>query len=886
MSVNPIHLTVVEDNPADARLVMAYLREPPALPVVWRHHGLLGEALESLKSEPCDILLLDLGLPDSQGLEGPKRVREAFPHLPVIILSGAGEDDWMAQAVAAGAQDYLLKSEIAASSLKRSIRHALERAHAELALKASERRYGDIVNNSPDLIFITRGGRIAFVNEAGVRMLRAGSADQILGREALEFFHPDFHPAIRGRVRALLAGPCVLPVANERMLACDGSAVEVEVWAGSYLSNGQLEIQVVCRDISERMGVERSLSKSEKNLARAQQIAKMGSWEREIGSGRLYWSRELRRLFGIETDGELTYESFLELVHPDDRARLDEARETALASSGRLDVEHRIIRPDGAVRWIHELGEVERGADGAPIRLVGTAQDITQRKLAEEKLREQATLLDQAQDAILVLSIDQRILYWNKGAERIYGWSAAEAVGEPALGLLHRDARAFHAAMLEVVARGTWHGELEEVSRDGDVLTVECRSTLIRNEAGEPKSILLTNTDITRRKRLEAQFLRAQRLESIGTLAGGVAHNLNNVLTPIVMSVDLLAASERDPERLELLGLIESSAKRGSEMIRQVLSFARGVDGQHSRVDLRDLIRDLGLILRETFPKDIQTETRVGDGLWAIDGDATQIHQVLLNICVNARDAMPNGGRLSIKAENRDIDSHYAAMNMEARVGPHVKIEIADTGTGIPPEIAQKIFDPFFTTKEPGKGTGLGLSTSTAIIKSHKGFMRVYSEPNQGTSFRIYLPASESATEPPPLESVAEFPRGNGECILVVDDEPAILKASRHTLEAFGYRVLEASDGSEAVTIYAKHLAEVALVITDMMMPVMDGPSTIKVLRRLNPKVRVIGASGIASHGRVALAKADGLKHFLSKPFAAESLLRLVRSVLDQPEPG
>lgn len=885
MSSHQTQLEVVEDNPADARLVRAMLREPPEFQVAWSHSTRLGDALEHLREGRLELMLLDLGLPDSQGLEGLRRIREADPLLPVIILSGAGEDDLMASAVAAGAQDYMLKSELSPLLLKRTIRHALERKRSELALIQSERRCGDIVNNSPDLIFISRLGRVVFVNPAGVRMLRAGSAAQILGRDPLEFFHPEFPAAMNGRVRLLLECSRLLPVLNERMVRCDGTCLEVEVLAGSYMVNGELEIQVTARDITARVEAERALSRSERNLARAQQIARVGSWERDLASGGLHWSQELRRILGLESGAPPDYDSFMGMVHPDDRAKLLEARVRALDNTGRMDVEHRVIRPDGEVRWLHELGEVARGPDGVPERLLGTAQDITERKAAEEKLRQQAALLDHAQDAILVLSLDHHIRYWNKGAERIYGWRADEAEGADAPGLLHRETRAFHAANLEVLSKGAWHGELAQFTREGKPLDMECRWTLVRGEGGKPESVLAIHSDITQRKRLESQFLRAQRMESIGAMAGGIAHNLNNVLAPIVMSVDVLGASEEDPERRELLGLIEKSAKRGAEMIRQVLSFAQGVDGRRSRVNLTELIQDLAAIARETFPKNIRIELRVGDGLWDVEGDATQIHQVLLNFCVNSRDAMPRGGVISITAENFEIDAQYAAMNLEARVGPHLKIEVSDTGCGIPPEIIDKIFDPFFTTKEQGKGTGLGLSTSMAIIKSHQGFLRVGSKPGQGSSFSVYFPALEGAAELGGTgTSPQSLPRGKGELVLVVDDEPTILQVTQHTLEHFGYRVLVASDGSEAVSIYARHRAEVAVVLTDMMMPVMDGPATIKVLRHLNPKVRVIGASGISSHRRVAQATAAGLTHFLPKPYSAESLLLLLRQVLDAPD--
>ena len=334
-----------------------------------------------------------------------------------------------------------------------------------------------------------------------------------------------------------------------------------------------------------------------------------------------------------------------------------------------------------------------------------------------------------------------------------------------------------------------------------------------------------------------------------------------------------------EEERLAILGTIESSARRGADMVGQVLSFARGVSGRQIEIQARHLVRDIVKIVNETFSKDIRVETSLPHDLWTLVGDPTQLHQVLLNLCINARDAMPRGGTLSLSAENKLLDAHYAGLEANARPGPHVMLQIEDSGTGIPPEILDKIFDPFFTTKEPGKGTGLGLSTSLAIVKSHGGFIRVYSEPGRGTRFRIYLPATDRQSA---AEAVAapELPRGHGELVLVVDDEASVRQITRQTLEAFGYRVLLASDGAEAVAIYAAERERVAVVLTDMMMPVMDGPATIQVLLRMNPKVRIIAASGLNANGRVAKAANAGARHFLPKPYTAEALLTALRNVL------
>ena len=433
-----------------------------------------------------------------------------------------------------------------------------------------------------------------------------------------------------------------------------------------------------------------------------------------------------------------------------------------------------------------------------------------------------------------------------------------------------------------MIEQGTWSGELQQLSRDGRKLTAECNWTLIRDAAGQPKSILAINTDITEKKKLEAQFLRAQRLESIGTLAGGIAHDLNNVLSPMLMAVQMLQLKVADEQGQRMLDLLRTNAERGGEMVRQVLSFARGIGGERAAMQLRHLVREIVKILKETFPKSIEISFRLGEDLAMVNGDTTQLHQVLMNLCINARDAMPDGGRLTIEAENRVVDETCAQMILDARPGRFVMITVTDTGTGIPTEHLDRIFDPFFTTKEVGKGTGLGLSTVLGITKGHGGFVNVYSEPGKGTQFRIYLPALEIPQVTLSDAGHPALPAGRGETILVVDDELAIREITRSTLEAFNYRALTANDGAEAIALYAQHRDEIRVVLTDMMMPLMDGPALIRALRKLDPEVRIIASSGLTENGRAAELTQSGVSTFLAKPYSADKLLKALAEVLSE----
>lgn len=507
------------------------------------------------------------------------------------------------------------------------------------------------------------------------------------------------------------------------------------------------------------------------------------------------------------------------------------------------------------------------------------------RRQSDALLHERAALLDKAQDAILVHDFEHRISFWNRSAERLYGWSAAEAVGHLASQLIHHDHAALGVAIETTLTKGEWVGEIAQTTKAGEALTVEARWALVRDEQGNPKSILSINTDITGRKKLEQQFLRAQRMESIGTLAGGIAHDINNVLSPIMMSIDLLQNYITDPDGLNILHMVGASARRGAEMVRQVLSFARGAEEGHAgEIQVAPIVDDLLRIIEETFPKHIRIETRLQPDLWPIKGDPTQIHQVLLNLCLNARDAMPGGGRLTLKVQNLLFDEQQAATHIEAHPGPYLTIEIGDTGHGIPKEILEKIFDPFFTTKEMGMGTGLGLSSTLAIMKSHGGFVHTFSEPGAGTRFRLYLPAMTEPGWASVDAPAADLPRGRGETVMVVDDEVFVRRITMQTLEAFGYKVLLAANGSEAVSTYVGRQNEIAVVLTDMMMPVMDGPATIRMLRHLNPFVRIIGATGFNASGKVASATNAGVKHFLQKPYTAETLLKAIRKALaEQP---
>lgn len=600
-----------------------------------------------------------------------------------------------------------------------------------------------------------------------------------------------------------------------------------------------------------------------------------------------YLNRTFVTIFGYDMTTMPLVEDWWTKAYPDPayRQRMQDAWAAARGMPNADNVDLKVTNcrvrcGDGSERII-DVGMVM--LDGLDLVLF---LDMTDTRRTEAQLRRQATLLDRARDAIVVRDLEHRVLYANRSAEKLLGWSADELIGQPTPSMLYRDSTAFLAAFERVMSNGEWEGELTLVARDGRDVLVDTSWTLMRDDEGAPQAILAINSDITESKKIETQFLRAQRMESLGTLAGGIAHDLNNALAPILLGIGMLKRQEHSPAETRLLDTMERSAQQGAALVRQVLTFARGVEGPRTKVAVADVLAEAAQFVRNTFPRNIEFGVEVADDLYPILGDATQIQQVLINLAVNARDAMPEGGRLSISAVNTWLDETAVRASPHAQPGPYVLMTVADTGTGIPVAIRERVFDPFFSTKETGKGTGLGLSTALAVVKSHRGVLNLYTEEGEGTVFKIYLPALTEGPDPASLPEPARFPRGQGELVLVVDDEPAVREVTRDILESFGYHTISAAHGADALSIYTQRGAEIALVLTDMMMPVMDGHALIQALYQINPAVKIIAASGLAANGMVAKAASAGVQHFLPKPYSTESLLAICDQVLHTESPA
>lgn len=740
----------------------------------------------------------------------------------------------------------------------------MQRNGTQEALRISREHMEQILDAVPDRILrFDRNLRVQYMNLPAARALPS----VVLGMHIDEFSVPTVH---HGRWRSGLERAMASGVAERFDMDGANSPRRYDVSLVPLSHADARSVVVVLRDITDRVRAQ----------ARYETL----------------FASNVVGVFFCGSDGVITQanQCFLEMVghEPADVTGRRITMQTLMTPTAQAihaarlrEIRERGVLPPLPGELVHSNGSpvpvllASAVVKRAPDEIVTFAVDETAVRRTENELRNQTLLLDCARDAIVLRDLDGRICFWNEGAGRLYGWTREEAVGKLMSELVSVPGDESELAVgASVFACGEWQGELHQRTKAGAQIIVDSRCSLLQSAYGEPPMMLIINTDITERKSLERQLLQVQRLESLGTLAGGIAHDLNNILMPILMGCEYLRRIGVPADAEPTVDRIAVSGRRGADIIRQLLTFARGHRVESVMTHPGRLVAELERMLRETIPPSITIETEVAPNVWSIACDSTQVLQILLNLGVNARDAMPNGGILGLRAENIEVDAQYANMNPAASPGSYVLLSVSDTGTGIAPEEIDRIFDPFFTTKEEGAGTGLGLATVRSIVKNHGGFLNVYSEPG-ATVFKVYLPALYRTT-PEDAEVVAPpVISGNGELILVIDDEMAILDVTAATLESFGYRVLTASDGSEGIALYAQN-PDIAVVVTDMLMPVLDGPTTIRALRKLNPNLRVVGMSGYTSK-RMSGPLPDVM---LEKPFRAPDLLNAIHAVLSRSE--
>ena len=913
---------IVDDSSVDRETYRRYLQQNTGdYTVLEAELGV--EGLDLCQRCQPDVLLVDYGLPDLDGIDFLTELQTQPSTPPVIILTGQGNEAIAVQTMKAGAQDYLVKGHLTAEKLRIAITSVLEKAQlraqlqrseadrqqaetalrqannelerrveertaelmimnqdlqttlleqqqTEVFLKESESRFRSLSESSPIGIFQTDpAGQYLYTNTCWQKI--AGlTLEESLGNGWINAIHPEDRQRVRAEWdRSVQEEQEFLQ--EFRFLTPHGRVRWV--WARSaaiYSATGEIVGYVgTDEDITDRQQAENELR--EKNTALSNALE--GISRLDVQGHYIAVNEAYARITGYQPQ-EMIGMDWCDTVYPADLERLKVAYQHML-SQGKVEVEARGVRKDGSL-FYKQLFMVTAYDDQN--QLTGHhcfMKDVSDRKQSEQKILEQVELLNVVSDAIFVRDCSNHIIFWNHGAEQIYGWKAAEVMGQNARALLCLESEAaWNIAWNTVLKTGEWQGELPKVTKAGKSVIVTSRWTLVRDETGQPKSILTVDTDITEKKQLEQQSLRNQRLESVGTLANGIAHDLNNILTPILVISQLLPLKfpHLDVHTQELLKMLETSTKRGAALVNQVLTFTRGVEGKLVPLQVNYLLLETQKIAKQTFPKSITLQVDFSQDLWLISGDATQIHQVLMNLCVNARDAMPQGGTLMLSATNLWLKETDIQKPLDAPAGAYIALTIADTGVGMPPETVARIFDPFFTTKEIGKGTGLGLSTTIGILKSHKGFINVSSEVGKGTEFKVFLPAIDTTALEPVKEQT--FSPVAQKLILVVDDEASIRSVTQATLEAHHYTVFTANDGKAAIASYAEHNDKIDLILLDMMMPLMDGQATIRALKRINPEVKIIAVSGLSSNKESALKV--GAKNFLQKPYTSQDLVLMI----------
>ena len=654
-------------------------------------------------------------------------------------------------------------------------------------------------------------------------------------------------------------------------------------------ASGQVvRVQGALLDLTELKRAERTLRLSEERFRNVARATADTIWDWDIGTDAMWWGDGMQTLFGYDPDElEPDSRSWTTRIHPDDQQRVHDSIHGVVDGGGEhWSAEYRFMRRDGSCATVLDRGFVIRDAGGTAVRMVGGMTDLTDRRAAEDRLRQQAALLDESQDSIIVRDLDERITYWNRGAERMFGWSAQEAVGRRLSELQLVNASVAGGARATLMSTGKVAATFVQRHKDGSPVSVEGRWTLVRDAQGQPTAVFGVGTDVTARLELEAQLQQARRLEAVGQLTGGVAHDFNNLLTVILGNADLLAEQLADqPRLLPLAEMTRTAAERGAELTQRLLAFARRQALQPLAVDTHQLLAGMDALLRRTLPESIELELVRGAGLWSALVDPVQLESAVLNLVLNARDAMPQGGKITLETANASIDQEYADRHADVHPGQYVLLSVSDTGDGMTVEQLARAFEPFFTTKGFGKGSGLGLSMVYGFLKQSHGHVKLYSEPGHGTTARLYLPRAEGPPEAvtAPVREDRDF-RGTAK-VLVVEDDPLVRSHARDVLVGLGYQVTVAENGVAALAVLQQR-SDFDLLFTDVVMPGgLNGRELADAALALRPALKVLYTSGYTENAIVHHGRLDRGVQLLPKPYRSIDLARKVHAVLTRGRP-
>ncbi len=760
-----------------------------------------------------------------------------------------------------------------------------EHKRAEEALKSSEERYRAVFETaSVGIDLVDEKGRFVEVNDALAQML-GYSKDELLNLTILDVTHPADIDASRDKHDMLVAGELDSYRFEKRYIRKDGQVLWADVSVSAILdpAKGYKATTGVILDITVRKRSEEIIRESEQRFRRfyeqspsAYQSLDAEGNILEVNSA---WLREL----GYDRE-EVIGKWFGDFLAGDGPALFREFFEQFKARGQVHGVEFEMKRKDGDTITVSLAGRIGRDEKGEFLQTLFVFTNVTERVRGEAERKRLAAAIEQADETVVITDSEGVILYVNPAFEKVTGYTREEAIGQnPRILKSGRHDLMFYEQLWNTIKEGkVWSGSLINKKKDGRIYHEEATISPVKDEWGKITNFVAVKRDVTANLELSRQLVQAQKMEAIGTLAGGVAHDFNNLLTVMLGYSELLLADEDLPAQYrDDLTKINQSAKSGADLVQRLLMFSRKTEINPQPLNLNTRIEQLQKMLSRTIPKMIEIRLALADDLAAINADPTQVDQVLMNLAVNARDAMPEGGALTIQTQNITLDESYADSHLGAKPGRYVLLSVSDTGNGMDKETLQHIFEPFFTTKRPGEGTGLGLAMVYGIVKQHGGHIMCHSEPGRGTTFKMYFPAPASDEELRRDQMEAPAP-GGSELILIVDDEKPIRELGSRIFTNAGYKVITASNGNEALDVYKARGGEIALVILDLIMPEMGGEQCLESLLSIDPSVKVVIASGYAARGKTKHAIESGAKGFVSKPYEIRQVLAVVRAVLDE----
>ena len=762
-----------------------------------------------------------------------------------------------------------------------------ERKKMEKALKESEEKYRTLTEAAEDNIFvINKEDCVEFVNTYAARQLRS-TPEKITGKPRTALFPPGLADRQKSFLDKIFETG--QPVRTENKDNLGGQ----DVWLSNNLvplKNEKGEVRAimgVSRDITESKKTEEALRISAERLKLVLEATNDGYWDWNISTGKAYFSPRYYTMLCYEPDDfPSDYEHWKNLIHPDDLEKITESLNKHFKNKqDYLSIEYRMKAKSGEWRWINGRGKVvERDKEGNSVRMVGTNTDITEHKEGEKKLRFSEEKFFKAfntsPDAMSITRLsDGTFLEINQGFTKLHGYTSDEVTGKTSQELNLWVKSSERRKLIKILkTSGEVTGmEVNFRKKDGTSVTVLMSANILN--LNDEECIFIVVRDITERKKLESQLLHAQKMEAIGQLAGGIAHDFNNLLTGILGYANMLKLEAKDDELVYEAALtIEKAGERAAELTKQLLGFSRKVKRRNSKVNLNDIAREVINLLNRTIEENITIVPKLNTDKAIVLGDAGQLQQAILNLVVNARDAMPDGGELILETEKIYLDEKYCLTHFGLTPGEYIRFSVVDTGSGIPEDIQEHIFEPFFTTKEQGKGTGMGLAMVYGIVKDHGGGIRVYSEVNKGTAFHIYLPFNSGrAMEKKRRENLIH---GKGK-IMLVDDEGVILDITSRALKGLGYEVVIARDGREALSYYEKSGNNIDLVIIDLVMPEMGAGECIKGLKKLNHSLPVILSTGYGLTGKAREIIDDGCR-FIQKPYNIQELSEVIAMAMNR----